>query len=320
MEARIALTPVSRHGLGYRLHKTAHNPKFWFVLIALVPLLAWYGIFAVWALFQGIKLAFTTYHLINPSLNRFVGWDNFRAVFNDQLFGTSLRNSAAWGIMLNLFGLPIELGIALCLASVRRFRNLYQTVIFVPVVLSLVSVVVLARYLLDPMTGPIDRILGDLHLPTSAFLQSSDSALPTLVGFAIWKGWGITIVILTAGLLNIPRELLEAAAVDGTNAWRRFWHITLPLLQPTLNFVIVLGVIGALQEYTIPVVMTGGSGGVSGGGGPDNATTLLNMYIYNIGIGELNFGQAAAASLVEFAITIFLTLGVLRVLRMKWSY
>jgi multiple sugar transport system permease protein len=249
-----------------------------------------------------------------------VGWDNFRALFSDPIFGISLRNSVEWGILLNLFGLPIELGIALCLASVKRFRTLYQTLIFVPVVLSLVSVVVLARYLLDPMIGPIDRYLADLHLPTSPFLQSSDSALPTLVGFAIWKGWGITVVILTAGLMNIPRELLEAAEVDGTNAWHRFWHITLPLLQPTLNFVVVLGVINALQEYTIPTVMTGGSGGVSGGGGPDNATTLLNMYIYNVGIGNLQFGQAAAASLIEFAFTLFLTLVVLRALRMRWSY
>jgi ABC-type sugar transport system permease subunit len=320
MKARVALTPQPRQDLGYRLHKVAHDPKVWFVLVAIVPLVVWYGIFAVWALLQGIKLAFTTYHLLDPSRNRFVGWDNFRAVFADPLFGTSLRNSAQWGILLNLFGLPIELGIAMCLASVRRFRNLYQTIIFVPVVLSLVSIVVLARYLLDPMIGPIDRLLTELHLPTSAFLQSSNTALPTLVGFAIWKGWGITIVILTAGLLNIPKELLEAAAVDGANGWRRFWRITLPLLQPTLNFVIVLGVIGALQEYTIPVVMTGGSGGGSGGGGPDNATTLLNMYIYSLGIGDLQFGQAAAASLVEFAITIFLTLVVLRALRMRWSY
>jgi multiple sugar transport system permease protein len=318
MSASISITPRSGQGIGYRVRKVVRDPKTWFVLVAIVPLLVWYGIFSVWALVKGVTLAFTTYHLLNPSLDRFIGWNNFQAVFNDPLFGVSLGNSARWGLLGNLVGIPLDLGIALCLANVRRFRNLYQTIIFLPVVLSLVSVVVLFRYLLDPMSGPIDHILGELHLPQSTFLQSSFTALPTLVGFAIWKNWGITIVILTAGLLNIPREMLEAAAIDGANAWQRFWRVTLPLLQPTLNFVIVLGVIGALQEYTIPQVMTGGSGGAAGG--PDNSTLLLNMYIYSIGIGDLQFGQAAAASLVEFAITLFLTLVVLRAMRMRWSY
>jgi multiple sugar transport system permease protein len=182
----------------------------------------------------------------------------------------------------------------------------------VPVVLSLVSVIVLVNYMLDPSIGPIDRFLAALHLPTSTFMAGTNTALATLVGFAIWKGWGVTVVILTAGLLNIPAELMDAAAVDGTNAWTRFWRVTLPLLQPTLNLIIVLGVIGSLQEYTIPRVMTNG--------GPDNATYLVNMYIYDTGIGSLQFGQAAAASLVEFAITLFLTLVVLRALQLRWSY
>jgi multiple sugar transport system permease protein len=272
----------------------------------------WYGIFSFWALVQGVKLAFSTYHLIDPSRNRFVGWQNFQSVFDDPLFFVSLRNSALWGILGNFIGVPLCLGVALCLVSVRRGRTLYQTLIFIPVVLSLVSVVVLVRYLLDEDNGPVDAILAQLHLPTSTFLQSANTALPTLVGFAIWKGWGVTIVILTAGLLTIPGELMDAARVDGANAWSRFWRVTLPLMQPTLNFVIILGVIGSLQTYTEPRVMTNG--------GPENATYLLNMYIYDVGITNLQFGQAAAAALIEFAITIFLTVVVLRLLRLRWSY
>ncbi len=304
--------PTSSHDIRYRLRKTSQNPRFWFVLAILAPLVVWYSIFALWALAQGIKLAFTTYHLINPALNRFVGFRNFQSVFNDSLFFLSLGNSALWGIMGNLIGVPLCLGVAVCLVSVKRGRNLYQTLIFLPVVLSLVSVVILVRYLLDATNGPIDGILAQMRLPTSTFLESTHTALPTLVGFAIWKGWGVTIVILTAGLLNIPSELMDAARVDGSNAWQRFWRVTLPLMQPTLNFVIILGVIGSLQTYTEPKVMTNG--------GPENATYLLNMYIYDVGITNLQFGQAAAASLIEFAITLFLTLVVLRLLRLRWSY
>jgi len=312
MNASTTALTRSRPSMGRRLRKIARNPRFWFVLTALVPLLAWYGIFVVWAYGRGIYLAFTSYHLINPSLNKFVGWRNFQALFDDQIFYVALKNSAIWGLMGNLVGIPLCLGISLCLVSIRRGRNLYQTLIFLPVVLSLVSVIVLVRFMLDPSYGPVDRILDDLHLPTSTFLQGTTTALPTLVGFGIWKGWGITIVILTAGLLNIPAELIDAARVDGANAWQRFLHMTLPLLQPTLTFIVILGVIGALQEYTIPTVMTAG--------GPDNTTYLLNMYIYDVGIVNLQFGQAAAAALIECLITLFLTLVVLRFLRIRWSY
>ncbi len=299
--------------IGHRLRRMVHTSQFWFVLVAIVPLIVWYAIFAVWALVRGVSLAFTTYHLLNPDLNRFVGFQNFQALFNDWgTFGLSLGNSALWGVMGNFAGLPLCLAVSVCLVSIKRGRNLYQTLIFVPVVLSLVSVIVLVRIMLDPGYGPIDRILAFLHLPTSSFLEDIHTALPTLVGFAIWKGWGVTIVILTAGLLNIPGELMDAAKVDGTNGWQRFWRVTLPLLQPTLNFVLILGVIGSLQEYTIPAVMTQG--------GPNNGTLLLNMYIYNVGFTNLQFGQAAAGALIEFAITLFLTLVVLRLMRLRWSY
>jgi len=304
--------PTRSEGLGARVSRSLKSSQSRFVLVALVPLIVWYGIFAVWALVRGVTLAFTSYHLINPALNKFVGFRNFTAVFNDSQFPLSLGNSAIWGVLGNLVGVPLYLGIALCLVGVKRGRTLYQTLIFIPVVLSLISVIVLVRYLLDTDIGPVDAILGKLHLPTSTFLQATQTALPTLVGFAIWKGGGVTIVILTAGLLNIPGELMDAARVDGTSAWQRFWRVTLPLLQPTLNFVLVLGVIGSLQTYTEPKVMTNG--------GPVNATYMLNMYIYDTGFGNLQFGQAAAASLIEFAITMFLTLVVLRLLQLRWSY
>jgi multiple sugar transport system permease protein len=311
MKADIAVLPRSR-GLGYRLRKTVRDPQARFCAIVLLPLLASFCIFTLWSIIRGVELAFTTYHLLNPSLDKFVGLNNFRSVFADPLFWHSLENSALWGVLGNFIGIPLALAISVCLVSIKRGRNLYQTLIFVPVVLSIVSVIVLVNYLLDPVTGPVDHILALLHLPTSTFLQSGTTALPTMVGFAIGKGMGVTIVILTAGLLNIPGELIDAASVDGASGWTRFWRITLPLLQPTLNLIIVLGIIGSLQEYTTPKVMTNG--------GPDNATYMLNMYIFDTGFGNLEFGMAAAASLVEFAITLFLTLVVLRALQLKWSY
>src|SRR5689334_12351201 len=114
MRADIAVTPVSQT-IGDRLRRTARKPQFWFCLVALVPMIAWYLIFAVWSLARGVGLAFSTYHLLNPGLNKFVGFANFQHLFADPLFGLSLANSALWGVLGNFIGIPLCLGIAVCL-------------------------------------------------------------------------------------------------------------------------------------------------------------------------------------------------------------
>jgi multiple sugar transport system permease protein len=294
------------------LLKTLRRPQFQFGAITLIPILIWYSVFIFWSVIQGFHLSLIYYRIVDPSRSRFLGLDNFRALFNDPLFPTALKNSFAWGFIGVVVGIPVALGISMCLVNVKRGRNLYQTLIFVPVVLSLISVVLLIRVLFDPQVGPINDVLSTLHLPTSQWLNSSSTALPTAVGIGLWKGIGVTIVILTAGLLNIPTELNDAARVDGAGPFGRFWHVTLPLLQPTLNLILILGVINGLQEFTLPQTLTQG--------GPSNATYLLNIYIYNLAFTTLQFGQAAAAAIVEFAITLALTLVTLRLTRVNWSY
>ncbi|MDB5056954.1 MAG: hypothetical protein JWO59_426 [Chloroflexi bacterium] len=294
------------------VNKTLRKPQFWFGAAILVPLLIWYSVFFFWSVLQGFRIALINYHVLDPGRSRFVGLNNFRNLFNDPIFPIALQNSFVWGVLTVLVGVPLALIVSTCLANIRHGRNFYQTLIFVPVVLSLVSVLLLIVYLFDPGVGPINDLLALAHLPTSFFLRHSSSALPTAVGIGIWKNIGVTIVILTAGLLNIPTEMNDAARIDGAGEVGRFWHITLPLLKPTLNLILILGVIGALQEYTLPQILTQG--------GPDNSTLLLNMYIYNLAFQTLQFSQASAAALVEFAITLTLTLGTLRLTRMRWSY
>jgi ABC-type sugar transport system permease subunit len=299
-------------GIGRMVLKTLRKPQFQFGAITLIPILIWYAIFIFWSVIQAFHLSLIYYRIVDPSRSRFLGLDNFRALFNDPLFPTALKNSFAWGILGIVIGIPLALAISLCLVNVRRGRTLYQTVIFIPVVLSLISVVLLIKIVFDPEIGPVNQVLSALHLPTSKWLNSSETALPTSVVVGIWKGIGVTIVILTAGLLNIPTELNDAARVDGAGPFGRFWHVTMPLLQPTLNLILILGVINGLQEFTLPQTLTQG--------GPSNATYLLNIYIYNLAFATLQFGQAAAAAIVEFAITLGLTLITLRLTRVNWSY
>src|SRR5262249_6938755 len=151
--------------------------QFWFGFVTLAPVLTWYTIFAFWPVVQALRLATLSYHLLDPGSSKFIGLNNFHAIFADPLFPLALGNSVLWGLMAIVFGIPIALGISVCLANVRRGQQLYQTLIFVPVVLSLVSVILLVRFLLDPETGPVDGMLRSFHLPTSTFLTSSSTAL-----------------------------------------------------------------------------------------------------------------------------------------------
>jgi multiple sugar transport system permease protein len=294
----------------YQVGKVLHRPQFWFGFAILAPLLVWYSLVSFWSVIQAFRLSLIQYRLLGPG--RFVGLNNFRELFADPLFSTALENSIRWGAITVLVGIPLAFVIALSLANLAHGRNLFQSLIFVPVVVPLLSTILIAKYLLDPAVGPIDSLLATLHLPTSGFLGDGNAALPTSALFGTWKNLGVTMVILTAGLLNIPAELNEAALIDGAGEWARLRHITLPLVQPTLNLVVILGVIGALQEFTIPQVLTGG--------GPANATLTLNLYIYDLAFQNFQFSLASSAALVEFAITLVLTLMTLRLTRMQWSY
>lgn len=305
-----AVMASQKRGLIHQVGKVLQRPQFWFGFTILVPLIAWYSVVSFWSVIQAFRIALIHYRLLGPG--RFVGLDNFRELFDDPLFSTALKNSVEWGIITVLVGIPLALAIALCLANVAHGRNLLQGLVFVPVVVPLLSTILIAKYLMDPVVGPIDALLSWFHLPTSGFLTDGNAALPSAALFGTWKGMGVNVVILTAGLLNIPSELIDASRIDGAGGWARLRHITLPLVQPTINLVVILGVIGALQEFTIPQVLTGG--------GPANATLTLNLYIYDLAFQNFQFSVASSAALIEFAITLVLTLMTLRLTRMQWSY
>ena len=156
-------------GIAHAVSKVLHRPQFWFGFVTLAPLLAWYSVVSFWSVIQAFRIALIHYRLLGPG--RFVGLDNFRNLFDDPLFGTALKNSVEWGAISVLVGIPLALGIALCLAGVARGRNLFQSLIFVPVVVPLVSTILIAKYLLDPAVGPDRRPAGE---PASAHVRFPD--------------------------------------------------------------------------------------------------------------------------------------------------
>jgi ABC-type sugar transport system permease subunit len=294
------------------LWKARRKPQFWFGLAVIVPTLIWYWLFSFGPIVRAFPLALAKYNILQPSDSPFVGLENFRKIFEMPLFLIAVQNTFTWAVLSSALTLPISMGISLCLAAARRGRNLYQAVIFIPVVVSLVAIALLFRMLMDPEVGQFNQILRGLGLPESRWLSSSRTALPASVLIGTWKGLGFNVVILTAGLLAIPGELHDAALVDGANAWQRFWRVTLPLLGHTLVLVTVLLTMGALQEFTLPFVLTSG--------GPGHATTVYNLLIYQEAFQSLRFGIASALSLLQFVVILAISLLQIKLLRPTWSY
>ena len=189
---------------------------------------------------------------------------------------------------------------------------MYQALIFVPVVTSLVAVALLFRMLMDPDIGQFNTILRSLGLKDFTWLSNSRTALVTAVGIGTWKGWGFYVVIITAGMIAIPAELYEAGIVDGANAWQSFRHITIPLLANTLLLITVLLTIGALQEFGLVYVLTNG--------GPGHSTYTYNLLIYNEAFQRMRFGTATAAALMQFVVILGVSLAQIKLLRPQWSY
>jgi ABC-type sugar transport system permease subunit len=294
------------------MQRAARRPQFWFAASGLLPALAWYGLFFFRPFLRALQIAFTDYDLLSPRSARFVGLGNFRGLLEHPLFTLAVRNSVFWAILVMAMVLPLGLLLAQCLVGVRRGRNLYQSLIFSPVVVSLVAVSLLFRMLMDPQVGQFNQILRSLHLPESHWIVDSSSALPSCALICVWKGLGFHVVILTTGLLNIPGELYDAARVDGAGSWQRFWQLTFPLLRPTLTLDVVILTIGTLQEFTLPQVLTGG--------GPANATYMYNMLIYNLAFQGMRFSAATAAAVLLLLAILVISLLQLRLIRPNWSY
>ena len=295
-----------------RLATVASRPQTRFAAVVLIPSILWYSAFVLVPIIQTIQIASLDYQLLNPARSEFVALDNFVELVANPRFGIAVVNTVIWSLLAFVVIIPISLLLAQCLVLVKRGRNVYQAFIFLPVVVSLVAVALLFRILMDPEVGFFNKLLTSVGLPSLRWLSSSDTALPVLLGIASWKSIGVYVVILTAGMLNIPTEIYDAARVDGANGLQLFRRITLPLLGHTLALVTVLLTIGSLQEFTLPTVVTQG--------GPGESTFLYNMLIYQEAFVNVRFGTASAAALLQFGVILVMSLFWLRLLRPRWSY
>ncbi|MDR5696017.1 MAG: sugar ABC transporter permease [Armatimonadota bacterium] len=252
---------------------------------------------------------------------RFIGLGNYVRLWNDPLFWKSLGISFKWTIGVVPAILMISLPLALFLnAGWLRLKSLYRTGYFVPVVTNIVAVAFVWRWMFDPDFGVINWFLGVLGLPKPGWLADPAWALYAMMVVGVWKQIGQAMVLFLAGLQTIPQEFVDAAKIDGASPWKLFWKITLPLLNPTLLFVVVILVINAFRVFTIPYVMSAGGLQARTPGGPLDSTRVFVLHIYDIGFRQFQLGYASANAFVLMALIIVVTLIQIKLIQRPFEY
>jgi multiple sugar transport system permease protein len=262
------------------------------------PALILIAIFFVLPVVASLLLSLTDfdiYAIADPRNTRFVGVGNYVGLFHNPLFWTALGNTFYFALVGGPLTIAASLGAALLLnARLTPFKSFFRTIYFVPFVTTLVAVAVVWRYLYHPRYGLLNYVLGFFHVAPIDWLGDPHWAMPAIIIMAVWKNFGYNMLICVAGLQSIPEDLYEAAALDGASAWQRFVNVTLPMLRPTLVFVVVVTMIGYFQLFAEPYVMTAG--------GPREKTTSIVLLMYEEGFRWWRMGNAAAMAFVLFAV------------------
>lgn len=264
--------------------------------IFLAPALILLSLFILWPIAYLFYLSFTSGMFTSDGIH-WIGLNNYWRLLSNSDFWQVIFNTIYFTLATVIPSLVIPLGLAILLNQTLPLRGLLRSVYFLPSIISLVAAGLGFRWLFQN-DGAVNALLDVIGIKAIPWLSSTVWAMPVLIILGIWKQLGFNMVVFLAGLQTIPPSRYEAAELDGANAWQKFWHITLPGLQSTLIFAIITTMIFTLRSFEQVYVMTGG--------GPLNSTNLMVYYIYQEAFAQFDFGYAAAAATVLFAVTLIL--------------
>jgi len=275
--------------------------------IFLAPVIVLFLAFKAYPVFYALYLSFTTNQ---GGVDTFDGFHNFIRLFSDPLFGTALANT----FEIFIVQVPLMLVLAILLAvafnsKLLKGRSIFRVAYFVPIVMGLVAYGILFGSLFNYQNGFFNFLLTSIGLPRVPWLADPFWAKFSIIMALTWHYTGQNAVLYLAQLQSIPEELYEAAQMDGATRRQQFWHVTLPGLQPAIVLTVVLSTIGTLQLFDEPYVLTGG--------GPNNATLTIGMYLYNNAFKFFDFGYASAIGYVLAAIVAVITIVQMFVLRRR---
>lgn len=278
-----------------------------FIAVALLI----YALFTAYPVVSAFIISFQEY---KPLGSTFIGWTNYAETFTDSLFWKSIRNTVVYTFLTVPVNLVLSFAVAILIFPLRKWlQTVFKAVYYLPAVASGVTLSVVWLWIFDPMpSGILNQFIGWFGADNQNWLGSSKTAMFSLVLMSWLSSHGTSIVIYVAALIGIDDSYYEAAELDGASFLQKLWYIVIPFLKPTTLFLFVTGVIGSFQVFQNAFLMTGG--------GPDNATTMVGLLIFNNAFKYFEFGEAAAQSLILAAIIAVISLIQFRLMGKNVEY
>ena len=274
------------------------------------PWIIGFSAFLAYPVLASLFYSFCDYSILQRPV--FIGLGNYQKLMFDDVFWLSLKNTLYYALFSVPLGVVTSLSLALLLNLPIRGRAFFRTLFYLPSVVPVVASSMLWLWIFNGQYGVLNWVLRPLceWFGTSppAWLGDPAWAKPALILMSLW-GVGNSMVIYLAGLQDVPKELYDSAAIDGANAWQRFWNITLPSISPVLYFNLLMGIIGALQVFTQVFVIAGGIGGNANPleGSPSRSTLFYGIYLFATAFYELRMGYASALAWALFVVVAALT-------------
>lgn len=274
---------------------TLKNPYVYMLFV--VPTVAMYFLFFIYPTITSFVFGFTDWDGLNA--RQFIGLDNFVNAFKDAEFRSSIWNNLIILLFSCCIQVPLIIVFSLLISNVKRFQGFYKTTVFMPSILSTSIIGILWGYIYDPDVGLLNNFLNLFGIDPIYWLAEPKWAMFSILLTNAWQWMGFYIVLILAAILGIPKDIDEAAMIDGATGIQRAWYLTVPLIRPIINVVIMLSIAGALRVVDIVLVMTGG--------GPAGSTEVMASYMVNKAIKYGDYGYGSALSIIIFVIALILT-------------
>ncbi|MFD1138548.1 carbohydrate ABC transporter permease [Paenibacillus urinalis] len=278
------------------MNKSLKNP--WVYSMFILPALILFIMFFIYPILNSIYYSFTSWNGVSEN-PKFIGFENYTKAFGDERFWESALNNG-WFILFSCgIQVPLIVFFSLLIANVKRLKGLYKTAVFLPSIMSTAVIGILWGFIYEPNIGLLNQILGLFGIEPIYWLSDEKYAMFSILLTNAWQWTGFYIIMVLAAILAIPRDLDEAAEIDGANRLQRALSITLPLIKPIISVVIMLSIAGAMKAADIVIVMTKG--------GPAGSTDVLATYMIKYAITNFKYGYGNTIAVLIFVFTLILT-------------